>query len=243
MGDPARADPALIPDTIAPSHPDWLLGRGVIDYDAAAQLIHENLLDFSHLAYVHANSFEAGPEWADSPMRSKTLERGVRFERWIPNSVMPGYLGGSDRIDGYITYDYLIPGILTMWSGSFPVGTAQQFDFGRPDFELATGHVNYTAQAITPLTAGTSRYWFCTGPTKRFGTEELRDINVATTQAAFAEDKSMIEGQQKIMDRTDTIRFMPISHDRGATMYAGVVRRLMKEAGEIASPVKVAVNG
>jgi len=60
MGDPARADTALIPPAVGLDDPDWILGHGQLDYQAEASYINDNLLDFSHLTYVHANSF--GPD-------------------------------------------------------------------------------------------------------------------------------------------------------------------------------------
>ena len=83
MGDPALADEALIPPAVGLSDPDYILGHGHLDYAAEAQLINDNLLDFSHLSYVHANSFGAGPEFAESLPKLEPLERGVRFSRWM----------------------------------------------------------------------------------------------------------------------------------------------------------------
>src|SRR5205814_1975289 len=59
MGEAAEADPALIPPAVGLDHPDYILGHGHLDYAAEARLINDNLLDFSHLSYVHANSFGA----------------------------------------------------------------------------------------------------------------------------------------------------------------------------------------
>ena len=45
-------------------------------------------------------------------------------------------LGQSSRkspvpIDSYMTYDFLIPGVLLMWSGNYPQGTARKLGFAR----------------------------------------------------------------------------------------------------------------
>jgi len=44
-GDPAKADPALIPPAVGFDDPDYILGRGQLDYQANAQLIHDNLCE------------------------------------------------------------------------------------------------------------------------------------------------------------------------------------------------------
>jgi vanillate O-demethylase monooxygenase subunit len=52
MGDPLKADVALLPDNFSCDHPT---GRtsGYLHYDTDYLLICDNLLDFSHLSYVH----------------------------------------------------------------------------------------------------------------------------------------------------------------------------------------------
>jgi phenylpropionate dioxygenase-like ring-hydroxylating dioxygenase large terminal subunit len=53
MGDAERADPALLPDNFSNDHPDWIHLPGYLHYDTNYLLICDNLLDFSHLSYVH----------------------------------------------------------------------------------------------------------------------------------------------------------------------------------------------
>jgi vanillate O-demethylase monooxygenase subunit len=83
MGEAEAADPELIPPAVGLSDPDWILGHGQMDYAAEARLICDNLCDFTHLSYVHANSFGASETWARSRPKVTQLPRGVRFERWI----------------------------------------------------------------------------------------------------------------------------------------------------------------
>lgn len=112
MGDPAQADAALIPPAVGFDNPDYLLGSGFLDYAAEARLINDNLLDFSHLSYVHANSFGAGPEFAASQPKLETLERGVRVSRWITNTLGASTRRSETPVDTWSTYDFLVPGVL-----------------------------------------------------------------------------------------------------------------------------------
>jgi len=66
-----------------------LQGHGNIDYNAEAQLIHDNLLDFSHLSFVHANSFRTPDDFSESLPKVSALPRGLRFERWLVNTSSP----------------------------------------------------------------------------------------------------------------------------------------------------------
>jgi phenylpropionate dioxygenase-like ring-hydroxylating dioxygenase large terminal subunit len=228
MGDAALADEALIPPAVGLSDPDYILGHGNLDYAAEARLINDNLLDFSHLSYVHANSFGAGAEFAESHPQLDTLERGVRFSRWIT-----GTLGASSRksevpVDSYMTYDFLVPGVLLMWSGNYPEGTAAALDYGRPDFGKAMRGVTFTSQAVTPLSDKTSRYFFSWGPHRDHGDAAMRDTLMGLAAMAFGEDKVMIEAQQKVIDRSPGARIMPTAHDKGVTLFNRLVERLAK---------------
>ncbi len=158
MGDADQADESLIPPAVGLDDPDFVLGHGHLDYEAEARLINDNLLDFSHLTFVHANSFGAGPQFAATQAKITPLERGIRYERWTENS-----LGSSSRksdvpMDSFMTYDFLVPGILLMTGGVFPLGTASATDYRPPDLAVAVSGVTFTSQAVTPMADKTARY-------------------------------------------------------------------------------------
>lgn len=226
-GDPALADPALIPAAVGPSDPDWVLGTGQLDYAAEARLICDNLCDFAHLSYVHANSFGASETWARSRPKVTPLERGVRFERWIEGEVRMAS-GRAEPVDHWSVYDFVLPGVLLMGGGTFPAGTAQRFDHGEPDPALAVSRT-FTSQAVTPLTDRTARYFFSWGPHKDHGDAAMRDTLMRIAAKAFAEDKVMIEAQQKIIDLTADPVVMPTSSDKGVTLFNRLVERLVRQ--------------
>ncbi|MEP7312598.1 MAG: aromatic ring-hydroxylating dioxygenase subunit alpha [Pseudomonadota bacterium] len=236
MGDPALADPATIPPAVGFDDPDWILGRGHLDYAAEAELINDNLLDFSHLTYVHANSFGAGPAFAEDRPKLTVLPLGVRFERWIVGTSGPA-LGSEPGavVDAWSTYDFLVPGILLMWSGSFPAGTANTCAFEKPDCSLAISGVTFTSQAVTPMEDKAARYFFSWGPHRRHGDEALRDVLMTIAAKAFAEDKRIIEAQQRVIDRTPVVNVLPTAHDRGVRLFSQLVARMVRD--ESAAPV------
>jgi vanillate O-demethylase monooxygenase subunit len=224
MGDPARADPALIPPAVGYDDPQWVLGHGQLDYVAEARLINDNLLDFSHLTYVHANSFGSTGAWARHRPTVTPLERGVRVTRWTPNP-------SADRegADAWSSYEFLVPGVLLMTGGSYPNGTAEAHSFGPPDLSKATSGATFTSQAVTPMDEKSSRYFFSWGPRADQGGAETRDRLMAIAARAFAEDKAMIEAQQRVLDRTPDAKVMPTAHDVAVTMFNRLVERMAKE--------------
>jgi vanillate O-demethylase monooxygenase subunit len=229
MGDPTRADEALIPAAIGYDNPDWILGHGRIDYAADARLINDNLLDFSHLTYVHANSFQAGDEFANERPTISALPRGVRFDRWLQNKPALTDRNNSERFDFWSSYDFLVPGILLMWSGLFPAGTARACELKRPDYSLAVRDVTFTSQAVTSLTDKTARYFFSWGPHRKHGDAALRGTLMKIAQVAFDEDRTMIEAQQRVIDQASPAQIMPTTADRGVTLFNQILRRLARD--------------
>lgn len=228
MGDAAAADPALVPPAVGLDDPDWTLGHGHLDYRAEARLINDNLLDLSHLSYVHAASFGAGPEFAQRPARVLPIGRGVRVERWLPGVKGSSVRRSTEPVDSFQSYDFLLPGVLLMWSANYPVGTAERLAHAAPRPEDATANLNFTSQAVTPMTDRTARYFFSWGPHRRHGDEGVRDGMMRMAGLAFAEDKAMIEAQQQVIDATPDPRVMPTAHDRGVTLFNRLVERLAR---------------
>lgn len=228
MGERDQADEGLIPPAVGLDHPDYILGHGQLDYAAEARLINDNLLDFSHLTFVHAKSFGAGPEFAGSPGRITPLERGIRYERWIENSLGSSSRSSPEPMDSYMAYDFLIPGVLLMTGGVFPLGTAARVNQGEPDYAEAVSGVTFTSQAVTPLADGKARYFFSWGPLRGHGDEAHRDMLMGLAAQAFEEDRVMIEAQQRVIAMTAEPKVMPTVHDRGVTLFNRLVERLAR---------------
>lgn len=228
MGEPDQADEALIPPAVGFDDGRFILGHGHLDYAAQARLICDNLLDFSHLTYVHAASFQAGPAFAERLPDIAPLDRGVRVSRWTQDAPDIRDIHSAERFDNYMTYDFLLPGVLLMESASFAAGTAAAFDFGPPDFDTAVTGRNFTSQAVTPLTANTARYFFSWGPHCKHGDEAMRDGMMEIAAMAFGEDKVMIEAQSRVIAQSPAQAIIPTAHDRGVTLFNRLVERLSR---------------
>ncbi len=72
MGDPALADPAQITDFHWFDDPDWGAKASYLHVEANWQLVVDNLLDLTHLAFVHETTIGnmALVEHADGQSRS-----------------------------------------------------------------------------------------------------------------------------------------------------------------------------
>ncbi len=230
MGDPPLADEALIPPFVGHRDPAWALGTGRVDYDAPARLIHDNLLDLTHIAYVHADSFGGGSQasadgWMKAQVDTRGHDRGVTVERAMggmpPNPAGGGR--GDASADVWSCYDFLIPGVFIQTTERYAAGTMDPAAPGRcPDDNLFS---TFTCQAVTPLTADTTCYFWAFGP--QADKHEQKDFFVELGGKAFAEDKRMIEAQWRTMQATGT-KVMPLAMDKALFKYDAAMKRFIE---------------
>jgi phenylpropionate dioxygenase-like ring-hydroxylating dioxygenase large terminal subunit len=239
MGDPQRADERLIPAAVGFDDPNWTLRASNIDYDANYLLVNDNLTDFTHLTYVHRNSFGASEEFARTRPDVIPLERGLRIQRWITvppradalTNQVPGRKRGGNGTETWQSYDFLAPGILLMRTRTFPAGVAAEFK-GREDRLDNVDAIgdDFTSQAVTPMTDKTTRYYFSWGPRKGEGSEQMADGMLGLAQIAFAEDKEMIEAQQRIVDLKPGKEVLT-SADLAPMQMRGILERMSRVEG------------
>lgn len=232
MGDPARADEGLIPSVKGLDDSGWVPRHGTLDYAAEARLINDNLTDLSHLPFVHGQSFAATGDFAASLPTVTAIDRGIRVERWAENQPPLGVPDSPERFDAFLSYDYLVPGIFKLHARSFPPGTFARFGRTLPPPEIKSIDI-HSSQAVTPTGKGTTRYFFSQGPGAP-AVEEFSDFLWQVTLAAFAEDRAIIEGQQRVIDLTPDPKVMPAVGDRGTVLYNRLVERMAREERESA---------
>jgi len=201
MGDPEAADPGLIPDAWGLDDPDWVMRESALDYAADYQLLNDNLLDLSHLDFVHEKSLGAvtGACWSEEQPQIEYIENGLHISRWLRGNLLAP--GRPDRVDTYSRYSFYLPGIFIQQISAYPLGTADASPDATNLPEPLTERVDQ--QAVTPVAPGRSRYLYAHGIGARFVKPEVLDRMFGVINAAFAEDKATIEGQQKIWDQTD----------------------------------------
>lgn len=227
MGEADNADEGLIPRVFGIDDPNWVLRHGWLDYAAEARLINDNLTDFSHLAFVHSSSFAANEDFAKAKTVVAAIDRGVRIQRWAKNQPPVGQPDSPHLLDVYLTYDYLVPGILRLITKLFPPNTFDQTGYVEPK-EGSEFLLMYSAQAVTPTSEKTTRYFFSNGSHAPADMQQVDDLWQITLQA-FAEDNVMIEGQQRIIDLEPERRIMPAVGDKATVLFNRLVDHLVRD--------------
>ncbi|MGB3929264.1 MAG: aromatic ring-hydroxylating dioxygenase subunit alpha, partial [Sphingobium sp.] len=224
-GDPQLADEALLPRTVAAHHPEWLNAQNSLDYQANFRLLVDNLLDFSHLPFVHGQSFRADPKWATVRPSVKRQPRGLRIERWITDAPA---LASAREMAGQICdtwqgYDFLVPGVLVIETYYCKVGSAERASYGRPDSSDIVVR-NGATQAVTAMTPTTSRYFYATSVPPEGADQAMADRILQVSAEAFVEDKMMIEAQQQRIIQSPSIEVMPSAGDNAIVMFHAYLR-------------------
>jgi phenylpropionate dioxygenase-like ring-hydroxylating dioxygenase large terminal subunit len=222
MGDPARAEERLLPDNFSNDHPDWRNRPGYLHYDTPYLLICDNLLDFSHLSYVHAKTLGGSTEIARARAEIEMLERGVRVSRRVPDVPPPPYYAKIRRfagnVDRWFVYDFLFPGTLLMSSGGKPAG--------QPEPDPADSVLLHSCQTLTPETDGTTHYFFQQSHRADAGDASVTEGIYRSLIAAFNEDRDMITAQYGAIRRDPSAAMLPLGIDAALVRY----RRLLEEA-------------
>ena len=226
LGDQALADPALIPAALRHDDPQWWMQTGSLSYEANYQYINDNLLDLSHLSYVHENTLGRNSmAWGNSKPRVERIERGLRISRWVVNNPAPKYLDQPQGMltDMWTSYDYMAAGVFLLQTRSYPAGTAAALAMREPDAEPLW--TTLTSQAVTPIDEAHTVYYYSGCLDKGFASEEQSKAQFVVFERAFAEDKAMIEAQARVLDKTPEPRMLGTASDHALNQF----RRLMDE--------------
>lgn len=241
VGDPARADPGSIPDLSMLDEPSRRIYHSSLDYAAHYSLICDNLLDLSHIGFLHEKTaglrvvdvadMAAGSCYMPGGSEAKLIDRGIRVESWVSgpaarNVSLPKRVPDGDL---WTRTDFLVPGIFISVDRMYPYGMADRCGRAPPTPDRESLSDVMSIQAVTPISRRHTRYFYSFGPRA----SEV-DVSEGATMwsiamATFAEDVRMIEAQQKIIDQHPGDQMGGIAADRGFTLYRNLVKRLSSE--------------
>jgi len=195
MGNTALADTSEIFDIPNYGNPAWGLNRGAaMALDCNYLLMCDNLLDPTHVAWVHAGSFGQSAT-RDTPLRVSKTPDGVIVHRWMMN-VEPApfykkvisFSGNCDRLQHYeVQYPAhaLIRAVFT------PAGT------GGPDAPLHPDtFIMDSYNFMTPVTESQTRYYWFQLRNIRPDDAALSKLMSDDVQHAFEEDRAALNAVQ-----------------------------------------------
>ncbi len=196
MGDAAMAEASQPHDSHWHDTSGWHAERGgYIRYQSNVQLIVDNLLDFSHLAFVHNKTIGTRKQGAVKP-DVDVLDASVRVRFTTLASAPPPFARQlsqlPDTVDRFNYYSWTIPGnYFAQDSVIAPVGDGYESD---SDLTMKL----HTFIALTPETEHTSHYFWSTAHNQfKSAVPDVTRQLTAQVAAAFEEDRVIIEAQQR----------------------------------------------
>jgi vanillate O-demethylase monooxygenase subunit len=228
MGDPALADASLIHDSHWHGCASWKAERGnYMHYKSNSQLIADNLLDFSHLAFVHRNSIGSAQQAAVKPVVER-LDSAIRIKYFTMASPAPAFAKKltklPDIVDRFQTYTWNIKGnYFAQDSVIACVGEG-------PETSSETSMRLHTVIALTPETETTTHYFWSTAHNDfNPEIEDLTQVLTRQVASAFEEDLAIIEAQQRVIEETAEATMIAIPADAALMQVRWMLDKLLQE--------------
>ncbi len=240
MGDPALADPAKITDFHWLDDPNWGAMPQYLHVKANWQLIVDNLLDLTHLAFVHETTIGNSALVEHASVKVTRNQDNVVVTRWIIDQPAPPTFvkvgGFKNNVDRWQIIDFTPPAFLRLDVGATPTGT------GAPEGRRVGGISMRNLNAITPETENTCHYFW--GQAHDFDIHNRTTTEKVTEQirTAFLEDVAVFEGQQINLDLIPNPPQADINADTGVIQARRILDRLSQEEQAAAAATRVAAE-
>lgn len=223
-GDPALADPALIPDLHWNDDPEWAADGKMIPVRCNYRLVLDNLMDLTHETYVHGSSI-GNRAVAEAPFTVTHSDRTATVTRWMHDIEPPpfwrGQLGKPGNVDRWQIINFEAPATIAIDVGVAPAGT------GAPQGDRSQGVNGYVLNTITPETESSCLYFWAFARNydlkNQARTHRLRE-GVATI---FREDEVVLEAQQKAIEDNPGHVFYNLNIDAGSMWARKLIDRMI----------------
>src|SRR5579859_4206489 len=236
MGDPALADPAKITDFHWLDDPDhWGAKTSYLHVEANWQLVVDNLLDLTHLAFVHDTTIGNLALAEHAKVNVARAPNNVVMTRWIIDQEPPPTFQKVGRFTGNVDrwqiIDFAPPAFLRLDVGATPTGT------GAPQGRRVGGITMRNLNAITPETETTSHYFWGQAHDWDVGNRALTGMLLDQINTAFLEDVAVFEAQQRNMTMLPNAPQVEINADSGLIQARRILDRIHQEERAAAAPM------
>lgn len=223
MGD-AEAQPELIPDFAFLDDKRFDVIRGRTPIQANYTLEIDNLMDLSHLDYLHLATIGNG---SLSVGEYKAWQDGdeVHSDWWSPGCETPrqflAYVDNAPVVDQWTDMRWNAPASVYLYNGVTRVGCPRE-----EGYPVHQGHF------ATPETATSTHYFWSVARPDLGEPPQVREFVEAVTRRTFeTEDTPMLEAQQRAMKSLDFWAERPVifPEDSGAIRARRVLDKLIRE--------------
>lgn len=195
MGDPEAADPSKLPSQDWITAANWARSQGYLHLQGSYVRLHENLLDLTHLSFLHAKTFGT-PDYAKAPFGVDQREGYYAMTREVSPTTLPPVWSETTGIKGVnqaarIAHSaFRSPGMHEVTTRFHDCTVPAQ---ARQEFMIRTAHLP------TPETLTTTHYFIVHGRDFAIGDEAVTTFMHDQLFAAFAEDVTGLALQEEAL--------------------------------------------
>lgn len=231
LGVPEKATPETIPSFSFFADPRFACTRGYSHIKGNYQLIVDNLLDLSHIHYLHPH-IHPGSNFADFTNKVKIEGDTVWSMLWrhhyhLEEARQKAWNVASDDVEGQGHARWDAPGNLQVFTAFWEHG--KTIDEG---FQLPNAHL------LTPETEFSTHYFWGSGRNYDLDNEALTQITAQGQKMVFeTQDGPMVEAQQRAMGESDKFLDMNpliLRADAAGLAARRILKRKVKEEAELA---------
>lgn len=197
MGNRELADSANVPDMHWLTDPSLAAVKGKFLINCNYLTALDNLLDDTHLPFVHRNSIGT-PKMVAAPIDVEGGDDWVGFSRWTldtpPSSVHARAGGFTTNVDRWFIVKFVKPTTVLIDVGSAPIGT------GAPQGDRSKGISLYSNGTVTPSAGNSAYYFWHTSRTFALGDAGVSDLLHQDMTKTFEEDVEILELVQHNID-------------------------------------------
>ena len=188
MGDPEQAEGTAPPHPEWLGSPDWDMYVGYLHIKGSYVTLHENLLDLSHLSFLHSSTFGT-PEYALAPIETDIDGADIQVWRHV-NCELPAIYAKPLGWEGHRAQrssgsQFVAPGL--------HVNTGLLKNLEHPEQQQNPLPTIKVAQLITPESNHSTHYWYAGCRNFARNQPEMTEFMAKANGAAFTEDQFAIE--------------------------------------------------
>ena len=216
-GDPAQADPALVPDLHWNDDTEWTGDGKRITVKCDYRLVIDNLMDLTHETFVHGTSI-GSREVAEAPFIATHGDRSATVTRWMEGISAPPFWAGQIRhargysgpVDRWQIIRFEGPCTVTIDVGVAEAGS------GAPQGDRSRGVNGYVLNTITPETETSCHYFWAFARNYSLHEQRLTHELREGVSRIFREDELVLEAQQRAIDARPSQPFNNLNIDAGS---------------------------
>jgi phenylpropionate dioxygenase-like ring-hydroxylating dioxygenase large terminal subunit len=228
-GDPALADPDLVPDLHWNDDPGWAGDGRRIHLECGYKLIVDNLMDLTHETFVHGASI-GQRSITEVPFEVAHGHRSATVTRWMRDVDAPPFWAmqlewktgkPTGKVDRWQIIHFEAPSTVAIDVGVAPAGS------GAPEGDRSEGVNGFVLNTMTPETERTCHYFWAFVRNYNLDDQRITTLIREGVSGVFAEDEEVLAAQQQGVEAHPEKDFYNLNIDAGAMWARRLIDRML----------------